>query len=294
MTSLNLTSFNKTSLEALPWRPDNLPKLRAAYSDRTAALMAFLADFAYHPQITGKSANVPDELASLGFHKLSVFANGLTDGFAFIAESDALNVLSFRGTHSKANWNTNFRAGLINPKGTDPNLRVHEGFYGAFQGLSEDGLSEKIAAINKTSGNIPFYVTGHSLGGALAQIAAAVFGSDRLAACYTFGSPRVGNAIFDLWVKAPSYRVINHADLVPQVPLPIFYRHSGDPRYLPAKVSAAPYRHEPGFFERVWQWVEGFVQLARRRGALLEIEDHKIRNYMVKLDQIANKRNPLP
>src|SRR6516162_5958527 len=72
----------------------------------------------------------------------------------------------------------------------------------------------------------------HSLGGALAQIAGAVLGSDQVAACYTYGSPRVGNFYFDPWVKVPSYRVMNYADIVPQVPLPIAYRHSGDPRYM--------------------------------------------------------------
>ena len=65
--------------------------------------------------------------------------------------------------------------------------------------------------------SVPIYFIGHSLGGALAQIATAKFGSDRVAACYTFGSPRVGSAFFDLWVKPPSYRVVNYADLVPQI-----------------------------------------------------------------------------
>jgi len=72
-----------------------------------------------------------------------------------------------------------------------------------------------------TNGAVPIYITGHSLGGALAQIAAAVLGSDQVGACYTYGSPRVGNSYFDLWVKVPSYRVLNYADIVPQVPLPI-------------------------------------------------------------------------
>jgi thioesterase domain-containing protein len=31
---------------------------------------------------------------------------------------------------------------------------------------------------------IPIYITGHSLGGALAQIASAVLGDDQVAACY--------------------------------------------------------------------------------------------------------------
>ena len=97
--------------------PHELPNLRAAYSDRTSALMAFLAAFAYHPTIDaafpdqtsrdvgpdhpkadpGKArpkqvgakdiASIPPDLGQLGFTSLAVFSNGMTDGFAFVAES---------------------------------------------------------------------------------------------------------------------------------------------------------------------------------------------------------------
>ena len=72
------------------------------------------------------------------------------------------------------------------------------------------------------------YITGHSLGGALAQIASAALNRDNLAACYTFGSPPVGTAGLDEQVKCPHYRVINNWDLVPGLPLGFFrgYRHN--------------------------------------------------------------------
>ncbi len=274
-----------------PPRPRDLPSLRAAYSDRSAALMAYLAAFAYHPIIEVKGAPpIPTELSQLGFTSLATFANGLTDGFAFVAEGSDLSVLSFRGTQSEANWNTNFHAGLIWPTGTDPNLRVHEGFYKAFEGLAEDGLKEKIPAIIDAIDNRPLYITGHSLGGALAQIAAAIFSADKIAACYTFGSPRVGNSYFDLWVKPPSYRVINHADLVPQLPLPIFYRHSGDPRYLPAQVGASPYRYQPSLVVRAGQLAEGLISFLRH-GSFLGVDEHAIADYCEKLDAIAVARS---
>src|ERR1700730_4835381 len=230
------------------WRPADLPTLRVAYSDRTAALMAYFAAFAYDPQIEViPLTTAPDVLRQLDFTRVTSFHNGMTDGWAFIAEGSDLIVLSFRGTQSKQNWNTNFHARLINPPNTDPNLRVHQGFYNAFARLSDGqtGLGESIARIKSdTKGLIPIYITGHSLGGALAQIATAVFADDQIAACYTFGSPRVGQTFFDSWVKPPSYRVMNYADIVPTVPLPIVYRHSGDPRYMPDVVKDSPYRFQ--------------------------------------------------
>jgi hypothetical protein len=308
----------KSEQKNLP-SPKTLPNLRAAYSDRTSALMAFLAAFAYHPSIDAafpdranngagvaqrpkagsqdfrpnqvgskEIASIPGDLAQLGFTSLSVFSNGMTDGFAFVAESPDLVVLSFRGTQSQKNWNTNFRAFLVHPENTNAKLRVHQGFYQAFKELADAGLEEKIAAVERVTGR-PLYITGHSLGGALAQIAAAVFGSDTIAACYTFGSPRVGNFIFDLWVKPPSYRVINHADLVPQVPLPIGYRHSGDPRYLPKRVEDSPFRYQPSPLDRCRQLGEGILQFLRT-WSILGIKDHAIAEYYAKLEEIAAAR----
>jgi hypothetical protein len=185
---------------------------------------------------------------------------------------------------------TNIHARLINPPNTDSNLRVHEGFDRAFKTLADSGLSQRIDAIKQeTHGETPIYITGHSLGGALAQIAAAVFGRDQIAFCYTFGSPRVGNSYFDPWVKPPSYRVVNTADIVPQVPLPIIYRHSGDPRFLPGRVTSSPYRFQPNLLMRVGQLFAGLWQFFRA-GKILGIDDHNMLQYLSKLDAIARAR----
>jgi triacylglycerol lipase len=280
-----------------PWQPTDLPTLRAAYSDRTAALMAYLASIAYGDtlKIKGAISVVPPELNSLGFNRLTSFHNDLTDGWAYIAESEVLIVLAFRGTQSISNWETNFHTWLIHPPDTDPQLRVHQGFYNAFERLSDGtrGIKKAMEELHSSSGDVPVYITGHSLGGALAQIAAAVLGSDQTAACYTFGSPRVGNSIFDLWVKPPSYRVINYADIVPQVPFPVpllfNYHHSGDPRYMPENVTGSPYRFEPNVFQRMAQLAKGFIQLVKA-GSILGIEDHQIGEYCKKLNQIAVAR----
>ncbi|WP_018871047.1 lipase family protein [Thioalkalivibrio sp. ALgr3] len=85
--------------------------------------------------------------------------------------------------------------------------------------------------------------TGHSLGGALAQLAAFylyrdLFGdSGQLAAVYTFGSPRVfGTEQARHLERAspyPHFRVVNGADLVPRVP-PVArgFRHTGRNVYI--------------------------------------------------------------
>jgi len=283
-----------TPIAPTPWKPSDLPTLRAAYSDRTAVLMAYLAAFVYDRRIEAKGVlQVPPELAAFGFDKLTSFHNGMTDGWAYIAEGADLVALSFRGTSSTKNWDPDFRVTLIHPDNTDQQLRVHEGFYRAFVKLNEGklGIEDKMGAIKQaTNGAVPIYITGHSLGGALAQIAAAVLGSDQVGACYTYGSPRVGNSYFDLWVKVPSYRVLNYADIVPQVPVPIVYRHSGDPRYMPDHATPSPYRFEPNLLERGWQMICGLIQLVRA-GSILGIQDHAIAAYCDKLNAIAEARD---
>ncbi|MCI0468256.1 MAG: lipase family protein [Beijerinckiaceae bacterium] len=275
--------------------PASLPNLRAAYSDRSASLMARLAEIAYDSSIeTVPSASVPPRLSSLGFTEAWSFYNGLTDGWAYIALGPELAAVAFRGTDSVEDWKTNFRAALVHPEGTDDKLLVHEGFYSAFRKLSDgnEGLGSRLGKIkSETAGKLPIYITGHSLGGALAQIASAVFGDDQIAACYTFGSPRVGNPQFDLWVKVPSYRVINHADIVPQVPPPWKYRHSGDPRYLPEQVTGSPYRFEPPVYTRAWQFVRGTFEWVFNPARILAIADHSIGEYSRKLGEIAAGRS---
>ena len=115
-----------TPIAPTPWKPSDLPTLRAAYSDRTAVLMAYLAAFVYDRRIEAKGVlQVPPELAAFGFDKLTSFHNGMTDGWAYIAEGADLVALSFRGTSSTKNWDPDFRVTLIHPDNTDQQLRVH-------------------------------------------------------------------------------------------------------------------------------------------------------------------------
>jgi triacylglycerol lipase len=244
----------------------------------------------------GHRTSAPTEFSELGLSSITYFHNGMTDGYAYLAEGNRLIVLAFRGTSTPKNWKTNFQVGMINPKGTDAHLLVHEGFYRAFTVLSssERGITEFLReVISRTAGRVPIYTTGHSLGGALAQIATAVYGSDQLAACYTFGSPRVGNPYFDLWVKPPSYRIMNGADLVPQTPFPVPYfypyRHAGDARYLPDAVGASPFRYQPGLFVRIGQLSKGLAMWILS-GSLDGIADHGINSYKEKLLKIADNR----
>lgn len=106
--------------------------------------------------------------------------------------------------------------------------KVHRGIYEYFTEVHRDQISE---ILNDTSySNIVF--TGHSLGGAIATIAASYFGGeyhDKNMYCVSFGAPRVGNWRF---VKTfhkrvyKSFRFENRNDIVTNFPPKIFsYKH---------------------------------------------------------------------
>jgi len=108
--------------------------------------------------------------------------------------------------------------------------RVHRGFYAEYDKVIP-GIKEALTKHNK-KGDKTVWVTGHSLGGAMAVLVAAELRPN--GGLHTFGQPRVGNAEF---LKALDgikyYRYRNNNDAVTAVP-PSFllFRHGGVLRYI--------------------------------------------------------------
>jgi len=193
-----------------------IPVSRVAYSDRTAWLMAEMSKLAYikFEQDDFKREELMNILKEADFDLLGTFSNEGTQAFLAKRENDKIICLAFRGTEQedyrdiKADLNARF---YKNDKGE----KIHSGFRLAFQ-VVEPLIREALQNME----NYSLYVTGHSLGGALALIATKFFNSDNLAACYTFGSPKVGNSDFADVIKPPIYRVVNAIDPVPFLPYP--------------------------------------------------------------------------
>ena len=100
---------------------------------------------------------------------------------------------------------------------------VHSGFRKAYDAV-RGPLLALVDSVTGGGDGWVVYVTGHSLGGALATLLASDLASrpdpkPRLAV-YTFGSPRVGNAAFARDFGAAvkdSWRIVNDGDVVPTV-----------------------------------------------------------------------------
>jgi hypothetical protein len=191
---------------------------------------------------------------------LGFFKQLRTLPFGFIAENQAAKeiFIVFRGTITSDEWgrNATFRLKSEFSEGDKLGL-VHEGFHSIFSSdyydriRSGKGLVTRLArrlhlyetppierrasiqeAILKTIVNndwhkrgYSIYVTGHSLGGALAMLAGQFLLSfdregyqDILSIC-TFAAPRVGNEGFAAWFEEVDVvRYVNTEDVVPTVP----------------------------------------------------------------------------
>ena len=270
---------------------DAIPSRRAAYSDRTAAFLAKLAMLAYIAFEDDAKRKILEGMLSHGRVKL-LETISIADTEAMVAETDKFVVVAFRGTSSRAQLMTDMQARLnVARVAVDGRcVRVHAGFYAAFRKI-EAKLREVLTAQDEAKA---VYLTGHSLGGALALVAAAAFGGndklgDRIAAVYTFGAPRVGGADFPNLVKAPHYRVVNSGDVVPLVPPNWLtgYVHTGMPILLKPN-SDHPIKRNP--------WSSAFLLVLQslvlwpfaRRLRLLKAHDSYL--YITRLDRISRFR----
>lgn len=281
-----------------------LPTDRAAYSDRAGWLMSKMSKLAYEEFEKDEAASLKAKLKALGFEFVRGFdkEGEKADTQAFLAKNDQIAVLSFRGT------TLNFKQILTDLDAhfePTPDGDVDRGFLRAYILVEK----EVIETVQGLPHGLPLYITGHSLGGALAVIAAKRLDASRtVAACYTYGCPRVGTPRWDKAIKPPLYRVVNNADAVPAVPfssvikpLKIFfskigyfgYQHAGDIRYLTKKGelktgSAATVRR---LFRLISSIVIGIARFDWIKLSFL-FRDHRIAEYVSKLHRIANERNP--
>lgn len=327
------------------------PNFRKAYSDRTAWLMACFSELAYlrfNPLYLSESQQfklLGTVNKLLGSKKISILKTLLTQWFydhseekqlliddlgllnfelietfdidgtqAILVSCDEFSVLAFRGTEASCikDVKTDLRAKMTE---CETGGKIHTGFKEAFEKV-ESLVQSRIDSPEINS--LPLFITGHSLGGALATVAAKKLNhSSGIAACYTFGSPRVGD---DQWIsgmKSPVYRVVNAADCVTMMPprttfistlcwivkrIPAVgegirswlarfggYLHCGDMRYLTNCKSGAYDQVRLLFYVNFLYRIKGF--LVNNFRVKKFVKDHSISVYRKKLMYVAEKRN---
>ena len=207
-----------------------------------AAKKANLIDFAYSMFQPGVLQPPADPGIALAGYRLVYYLNATDidtpEFYGYIAASTTAAgayALVIRGTQTLQEWLLDFLAIAV-PFSPAPDAGwVALGFldiYQTFSFIDAAGASHSLADVvgNLTAqpgGITQFLVLGHSLGGALATLAAAELaignpsGIKDKVVIYTYGSPRVGlldfAASFDGAVPS-SFRIWNILDIVPQFP----------------------------------------------------------------------------
>lgn len=201
----------------------------------------------------------------------------------------ACRIVALRGSQSLRDWVTDFEFQRRNAGGGE---KLHYGFASAWTNLRPallDALAPDFRDASPSS--TPLLITGHSLGGALAMLAAEGLFKEGfpIGAVYTFGAPRVGNAVwaagYDLLLRVRTWRVVDELDVVPRVPL-LGYRHAGRCALLeetPAGEMAC--RLEPGWWRMAAAdaWAMWRAWQTRRLG---QIEDHPVGVYAARLGAV--------
>jgi hypothetical protein len=147
----------------------------------------------------------------------------------YVAYSDRAVIVAFRGTEVikpggpaptlavlrrvSADFCADARVGLVDAGYGGP---VHRGFHGALEEVWQT-LHPRLEELRGPGGTRTIWLTGHSLGAALATLTACRL--RHVQGLYTFGSPLVGGDAFASSFRiANAYRIVNNNDAVTFVP----------------------------------------------------------------------------
>jgi triacylglycerol lipase len=275
----------------------------ASGNARNALYLARACELAYLPEATA----APRFQSELGLEARLISVDNTQ---VYVAQNDQVLVVAFRGSEAPntldglKDWLlTNANNYLILPEGQSGTefaaagvgARFHRGFLDALAMVWEP-LFAAVDQAQKAKER-PLWITGHSLGGAIALLAAWRFQRNFLAVqeVVTFGAPMIGNdtaaKAFEQEFSGKIFRFVDLNDVVPHLPsvslLANAYQHClNEVALSAAQVAAAaaslqalgqssqPAEKEldPGVMDQVW----GLVQS--------RIASHMIDNYQARVE----------
>lgn len=203
-----------TSAAGQPGFPEALAQFLALHCDQSYREPRFLTD------------SNPSALSHFLLRDQCSFSRDHAQGLGFVFERHAF--LVFRGSESLIDWVRNLKRARKADHG-GKNVRVHRGFQKNLDLLWEE-VNHWRATLPPIKGVI---LSGHSLGGAMAILAAhrLRLAHEQVASVVTFGSPRVGGEGFAesytaMGLEERTWRVVWGGDLVTKLPV-LGYRDVG-------------------------------------------------------------------
>ena len=227
-----------------------------------------------------------------------------TQGFALraVVRGAPANIIAFRGTETDK----------IRDIRTDARFKLQPFLHAAGAALrpqkAHRGFSDAFALADAATRpwideKIPVYITGHSLGAALATLAAAARPAlaSSSVSLVTFGSPRVGDRglarqLNDKLHDGVHDRVVNNNDIVAAIPLRgigrFGYHHTGRRVYITHR---GDIRADASARHRLADKIRGRVAALRKGEPFDGLRDHDPGRYVRKLAVLADLApGPLP
>lgn len=215
-------------------KPGGASDRAAAFDPARAAQLAQLQSISYCADLDAVGAWSCSRCAQVpGFQPTLVHFDAEWDLLAYAGYWPALDakVVVFRGTDSSSwyNWAENMRAWRTDASypvpGAPKALRIHSGFLVMWNSSSMAAtVKAAFAELHAAHPGGTTLLLGHSMGGALAHLAALDLKIGFQlpdVKVYTFGSPRVGNSVFASFFEehvSEAWRFTHGRDIVPSVP----------------------------------------------------------------------------
>lgn len=230
-----------------------------------------------------------------------------TDTQAFLFRKGSVIVLVFKGTQQLSDWKTNLkirlrRFSVLDDAVTPPLGRVHRGFLEAWQSV-EKPLINRLKRWMTEDPNAKLWVTGHSLGGALAAMATISLEARGIpiSGLYTFGQPRIAGwgmvNTMNRRLGDRIYRYVNNNDIVPLIPTQItpwmpsrIYGHMGRFRYFN---SFGHLQRQSFPLQRFPDRLFGALRALITAGSPDAISDHNMEFYIANLQKAMARETKL-
>ncbi|MEM7208182.1 MAG: lipase family protein [Pseudomonadota bacterium] len=247
--------------------------------------VAYMKDDDDFPDEQGILADLQQEDADF----ISVTGASESSAQAILVEHANYLCMAFRGTDHALDWLDNlkiFKTSVLFGE-------FHLGFWSSMQDIwgPISGRYHELRQQDMSAGSEPrpLFLTGHSLGGAMATCAASSFiDEDKpYTSIYTFGAPRSVSRstarIYNSEARDRHYRFQNNQDIVSRVPTRTMgFSHVGNCLYIDSDQTI---HFDPSYWLRFLDRVEGALDSVKQMGEVGLVDDHALEEYLEAIEK---------